>query len=104
MKSIHHHAWALGLAGVLGTVASVSVLAAPTAPEFKTYDSNGDGQISLKEYLAKGGQEQTFRMIDANGDQSVSHDEYAKKGISPATQGAPAMPATPAMPAPNDRL
>lgn len=104
MKSINHHAWALGLAGVLGTVASVSVLAAPTAPEFKTYDSNGDGQISLQEYQAKGGGEQTFRLIDANGDHIVSHDEFAKKGAASATEGAPAAPATPAMPAPNDRL
>ncbi|MHB1092784.1 EF-hand domain-containing protein [Thiobacillus sp.] len=103
MKSINHHIWILGLAGALGAATSISALAASASTEFKSYDSNGDGHISLQEYQAKGGGEQTFHMIDANGDHIVSHDEFAKKGSS-ATEGAPAAPVTPAMPAPNDRL
>lgn len=104
MKSVNHHIWILSLAGALGAATSVSALAASASTEFKSYDSNGDGQISLQEYQAKGGGEQTFQMIDVNGDHIVSHDEFARKTPSSATEGAPAAPATPAMPAPNDRL
>ena len=104
MKSINRHLWTLGLAGVLGATTSIPALAASGSSGFKSYDKNGDGQISLQEYQAKGGQEQTFRLIDSNGDHSVSPDEFAKQGTSSAPQGAPASPAAPAMPAPDDRL
>ncbi|MBC2729957.1 EF-hand domain-containing protein [Thiobacillus sp.] len=102
MKFIHHRLTTLTLASVLG--ASTSALAATTASDFKTYDSNGDGKISQQEYQAQGGSEGTFRMIDVNGDGSLSHDEFVKKGSASTPPAAPANPATPGMPSPNDRL
>lgn len=100
MKFLHYRLTTLTLASVLGAAVSVSALAASTAADFKTYDSNGDGKISPQEYQAQGGSEGTFRMIDANGDGSLSHDEFVKKGGA----AAPANPAAPDMPSPNDRL
>ena len=44
MKFIHHRLTTLTLASVLGAAASTSALAASTAADFKTYDSNGDGK------------------------------------------------------------
>lgn len=104
MKFIHYRLTTLTLASVLGAAASTSVLAASTAADFKTYDSNGDGKISQQEYQAQGGSEGTFRMIDANGDGGLSHDEYVKKGSASTPPAAPANPAAPGMPGPHDRL
>lgn len=104
MKFIHYRLTTLTLASVLGAAVSASALAASTAADFKTYDSNGDGKISQQEYQAQGGSEGTFRMIDANGDGSLSHDEFVKKGSASTPPAAPANPATPGMPSPNDRL
>lgn len=106
MKFIHYRLTTLTLASVLGAAVSVSAsaLAASTAADFKTYDSNGDGKISQQEYQAQGGSEGTFRMIDANGDGGLSHDEFVKKGSASTPPAAPANPAAPGMPSPNDRL
>ncbi len=104
MKTITHRFASLTLAGLLGAVTSASVLAASPAPDFSKYDANGDGRISLEEYQAKGGEEQTFRSIDVNGDKLVSHDEFAKQGTPSAARATPATPATPAMPDPSGRL
>ncbi len=104
MKFIHLRLTTLTLAGALGAAASTSALAATTASDFKTYDSNGDGTISPQEYQAQGGSKETFRMIDANGDGSLSHDEFVKKGSASTPPAAPANPAAPGMASPNDRL
>ncbi|WP_059755675.1 hypothetical protein [Thiobacillus denitrificans] len=97
MKSIHPHFLTLTLAGLL-SAASASALAqpmpeaapggaAPTAgaPSFKSIDSNGDGKISLEEFKAQGGQEQTFTELDANQDKNLSKDEFSKLG-KPSTK------------------
>jgi len=97
MKSIRPHVLTLTLAGLL-SAASASALAqsmteptpgtaAPTAgaSSFKSYDSNGDGKISLDEFKAQGGQEQAFTGIDANQDKSLSKDEFSKLG-KPSTK------------------
>ena len=89
MKSIHPHFLTLTLAGLL-SAASASAWAqsmpdaAPTAgaSSFKNHDSNGDGKISLEEFKAQGGQEQTFTKMDANQDKSLSNDEFSKLGKS----------------------
>jgi len=104
MKYIHYRLTTLTLASVLGAAAATSALAASTAADFKTYDSNGDGKISQQEYQAQGGNEGMFRMIDANGNGSLSHDEFVKKGSASTPPAAPAHPAAPGMPSPNDRL
>lgn len=78
MKSINHHFLMLSLASTLSTVAIASSLATPAMSGFKTYDSNGDGSISLQEFKAQGGQEQAFRAGDANRDNSLTQDEFVK--------------------------
>jgi len=77
MKHLNHSFVKRALAGVL-SAASASALAASAMPGFKTYDSNGDGMISIEEFKAQGGQEQAFREGDANRDKSLSSDEYVK--------------------------
>ena len=97
MKSIHPHFLTFTLAALL-SAASASVLAqsvpesapgtaapAAGASSFKSYDSNGDGKISLDEFKAQGGQDQAFTGIDANQDKSVSKDEFSKLG-KPSTK------------------
>ena len=98
MKSIRPHFLTLTLAGLL-SAASASALAQSmpdTAPEtsfsptagassFKTFDSNGDGKISLEEFKAQGGQEQVFTATDANQDKSLSNDEFSMLG-KPSTK------------------
>jgi hypothetical protein len=87
MKSIHPHFLTLTLAGLL-SAASASALAQPMpeaapaagAPSLQSVDSNGDGKISLEEFKALGGNEQTFAEVDANQDKSLSKDEFAKLG------------------------
>lgn len=89
MKSIHPNFLALTLAGLL-SAASASVLAqstsgtsfspAPSASSFQSVDSNNDGKISLEEFKALGGSEQTFAKTDANQDMYLSKDEFAKLG------------------------
>lgn len=68
----------LTLAGVLGVLVATSLLAAPVMSGFKSADSNGDGMVSLEEFVAQGGQEQAFREGDANRDSRLSNDEYTK--------------------------
>ena len=76
MKSFEHRILNLTLAGALATLTSTSVLAAPVTPGFKSTDSNGDGMVSLEEFVAKGGHELAFRESDANHDSSLNNDEY----------------------------
>ncbi|HWR76034.1 MAG TPA: BON domain-containing protein [Thiobacillus sp.] len=78
MKSINPRFLSLTLAGLL-SAASASALAqsmpgaTPGAPSVKTYDSNGDGEISIEEFKPQGGQEQAR-------DKRLNSDEYAKAG------------------------
>lgn len=77
MKHFNRSVLKLALAGVL-SAASASALAAPVMPGFKSADSNGDGVISLAEFVAQGGDEQAFREGDANRDSRLSSNEYIK--------------------------
>jgi len=77
MKDLNHGFVKLALAGLL-SAASASALAAPVMPGFKSSDSNGDGKVSLEEFMAQGGQEQAFREGDANRDNLLNGDEYVK--------------------------
>lgn len=55
----HFNLLKLALAGVL-SAASASALASPVMSGFKSADSsNGDGVISLEEFVAQGGDEKT---------------------------------------------
>jgi hyperosmotically inducible protein len=78
MKPINHRFLNVALAGVLGTYAVTSAMAAPVMPTFKAADSNGDGMVSMVEYAAQGGQAQAFQEGDINDDSRLSSDEYAK--------------------------
>ncbi|WP_157265916.1 BON domain-containing protein [Thiobacillus thioparus] len=62
-------------AGVAGQALAVTA-------SFKTYDSNGDGKISLTEFQEQGGQAQAFRDGDTNHDNSLSQDELVKADSS----------------------
>ncbi|MFN3751184.1 MAG: BON domain-containing protein [Thiobacillus sp.] len=76
MKNLKPTLPALVLAGALG--AAGAAVANPLMPSFKTADRNGDGAVSLQEFLAVGGVEQAFREGDANGDKLLNQDEYTK--------------------------
>lgn len=77
MKSFEHPIRKLTLAGLLGATVATSAVAAPVMPSFKSADSNGDGTVSLEEFVANGGHDQAFREGDANRDSRLSSDEYA---------------------------
>lgn len=81
----HSPLLSLAVIGLLNTVALTPALAADPvpmpstpseAPSFKGYDSNNDGKVTLKEFQAKGGDEQTFRLGDANKDNALSSEEF----------------------------
>lgn len=76
MKSINPRFMTLTLAAMLSVGVAGPALAATA--DFKAYDSNGDGKISLEEYQAQGGQVQAFHEGDANRDNSLSQDEFVK--------------------------
>ena len=78
MKSINPRFTTLLIAGVLGGVTAAPVLAAPAPADFKRYDSNGDGRISLEEYRAHGGKPRAFHDGDTNHDNSLSEEEFVK--------------------------
>lgn len=72
----------LTMTTLLSTLAAGTALAEPAttdvAPSFKTYDSNGDGAVSLEEFVAQRGDEKAFRAADANRDNRLSSEEFVK--------------------------
>jgi hypothetical protein len=64
--------------GLICAFAAAPALAASPTPNFKAIDSNGDGVISLDEFVAMGGQAAMFRAADTNGDNRLDPDEFAK--------------------------
>ena len=68
----------LALASLMCAFATPPALAASPAPGFKTFDSNGDGVVSLEEFSALGGQAQAFRAADTNGDNHLDKEEFAR--------------------------
>ena len=76
MKNLKHSILALTLAGALG--AAGTALANPVMPNFKTADRNGDGSVSLQEFMAQGGDERAFQEGDTSNDQRLNSDEYIK--------------------------
>jgi Ca2+-binding EF-hand superfamily protein len=88
MKSIRPRILTFTFAALLSAASASAVAQSMTeatpgsaagAPSFKSYDSNGDGKISLEEFKAQGGQEQAFARIDANQDKSLNKDEFSRQ-------------------------
>ena len=53
-------------------------------PDFKAYDQNSDGMISLEEFVSLGGKGQAFLAGDVDGDNRLSSDEWLKVTASKA--------------------
>lgn len=81
MKPLNRSLLTLTLAGTLSALAGTAVAApasSAAASDFKAYDTNADAKISLDEYQAQGGQEDTFRKSDRDGDNLLSRDEFSR--------------------------
>lgn len=79
MKTRNRTLLTLALAGML----SAGVVGqAQASASFKTYDSNGDGKVSLQEYEAQGGQAKAFNEGDTNHDRFLDRDELVKAGAN----------------------
>jgi hypothetical protein len=63
---------------------AAQVWAASAQPDFKAYDRNSDGMISLEEFVELGGKGQDFLAGDINGDNHLSGDEWIKVTANPA--------------------
>lgn len=82
MSPINRNLLNLTVTTLLGTLAAATALAEPAMQDagasFKTHDANGDGTVSLEEFVAEGGDEKAFRAADANRDNRLSSEEFAK--------------------------
>ena len=70
----------LGLVLLIGAVGMARAASSP-APEvtvFERYDTNHDGQVSIKEALALGMQTKAFEVADINHDGNLNSDEFGK--------------------------
>lgn len=76
MKNLKHAILSLALAGALGGTGAA--VANPVMPNFKAADRNGDGSVSLQEFMAVGGLAEAFNEGDADGDKQLNSDEYTK--------------------------
>jgi hyperosmotically inducible periplasmic protein len=47
-------------------------------PDFKKYDSDGDGYVSLQEFVAQKKDENAFKEADADKDGRLNEDEFVK--------------------------
>ena len=62
--------------------AAAQAWAASVKPDFKAYDKNSDGMISLEEFVELGGKGQDFMTGDVNGDNRLSSEEWNKIAAS----------------------
>src|SRR5215470_6170433 len=56
----------------------------PLPPQYRQYDTNGDGQIALYEWKDKGGRVAEFLKLDLNGDGFLTPDELMPASPMPA--------------------
>lgn len=84
MNTFDSHIRNAALATLLCAFAAAQAWAASAKPEFKAYDQNSDGMVSLEEFVAQGGEGKTFLAEDANGDNHLSSDEWVKATRSKA--------------------
>jgi hypothetical protein len=82
MNTFDIHIRNAAIVALVCAFAAAQVWAASAKPDFKAYDSNSDGMISLEEFVALGGKGQAFLAGDVNSDNYLSSDELAKATAS----------------------
>lgn len=82
MNPINRNLLNLTVTTLFGALAAATALAEPAtqdaAASFKTHDANGDGMVSLEEFVAQRGDESAFRAADTNRDNRLSSEEFAR--------------------------
>ena len=77
------------IATLLCAFAAAQALAASAnaaKPDFKAYDQNSDGMVSLEEFVAQGGKGKEFLAADVNKDNHLSSDELIEATASKTSQ------------------
>jgi Ca2+-binding EF-hand superfamily protein len=84
MNTFDTHIRNATLAVLVCAFAAAKVWAASAQPDFKAYDRNSDGMISLEEFVELGGKGKDFLAGDSNGDNHLSGEELIKITAIPA--------------------
>ena len=85
MNTFDIHIRNAAIVALVCAFAAAQAWAASSAkPEFKAYDQNSDGMISLEEFVSLGGKGQAFLAGDVDGDNRLSSDEWLKVTASKA--------------------
>lgn len=77
------------IATLLCAFAAAQALAASAdaaRPDFKTYDQNSDGMVSLEEFVVQGGKGKAFLAADVDQDNHLSSDELIETTASKTPQ------------------
>jgi Ca2+-binding EF-hand superfamily protein len=70
-----HVVMAAGIVLAIAVAGPTYAQGARVTQAFKKIDANGDGAITLDEWLNAGRKEKGFKMVDANGDQKITAEE-----------------------------
>lgn len=84
MNTFDIHIRNAAIVALVCAFAAAQVWAASVKPDFKAYDQNSDGMISLEEFVSLGGKGQAFLAGDVDGDNRLSNDEWINVTASKA--------------------